>query len=416
MKTIFAIVVIAVAGIVTALAVDPYRDIACLVSRTADLVREQHVGWQCLHYAAARDDSHAVSVALDNGLSTNLRTAQGQTPLNVAAEYGSLRVVRVLINRHAELEARDGRNGFTALHWAAQNYHPAVARALVGAGAKPDAANKWEQTPLWIAAWQPDQRNTEIAHTLVAAGADPTRPDHEHNTPLIMAARSGHRPMIGYLLDLGANIEARNNHGRTALFQAVVGGHHDVVRVLLARGADPQAEAAGVAPLAYALDHEERDIAELLVANGARGYTRYAAAAAMKRGRRAFSDARFDQAINEFSAAIALRSSSAEAYYRRGQAFAARGKRAEAEQDYRQAQTLNPAHAEAQEALARLYVDEGRYERAINALEPLLENQPDNPRALFLLAESRNGLGESSQAHSHFARACTLGFQPACGR
>jgi len=136
----------------------------------------------------------------------------------------------------------------------------------------------------------------------------------------------------------------------------------------------------------------------------------------MKRGRRAFSDARFDQAINEFSAAIALRSSSAEAYYRRGQAFAARGKRAEAEQDYRQAQTLNPAHAEAQEALARLYVDEGRYERAINALEPLLENQPDNPRALFLLAESRNGLGESSQAHSHFARACTLGFQPACGR
>ena len=416
MKTVIAIVVIGVAGVLAALALDPYRDIGCLATRAVDAVREQHAGWQCLHYAAARDDVSAINAALDNGLSANLRTPRGQTPLNIAAEYGSLAAVRTLIRQHAELEARDGRNGFTALHWAAEAYHPAIARALIAAGANADAANKWEQTPLWVSAWQPEQGNTEIAHILVAAGADPRRTDHEHNTPLIMAARSGHQPMIGYLLDLGADIEARNDHGRTALFQAVVGGHSDAVRLLLARGADPEAAAAGVAPLAYALNHDEPAIADLLVANGANGYKRYAAEAAINRGRTAFSEARFDDAIDEFSAAIALRPKAAQAYYRRGLALTARGQRDQAELDYRQAHALAPDSAAIQEALARLYVDDGRYQRAINALEPLLANQPDNPRALFLLGESRSGLGESDQASGYFDRACTLGFQPACGR
>ncbi|WP_348766863.1 ankyrin repeat domain-containing protein [uncultured Salinisphaera sp.] len=416
MKTILAIVVLAVAGILTALALDPYRDAACMVERAIDTVREQHAGWHCLHYAAARDDAGALVTALDEGLSVNLRTPAGQTPLNIAAEYGSLKVVRALLQRDAQLEARDGRNGFTALHWAAEAYHPAIARALIAAGAQPNAANKWEQTPLWVAAWQPQQGNTEIAHILVAAGADPTRPDHKHNTPLIMAARSGHQPMIGYLLDLGADIEARNDQGRTALFQAVIGAHENAVRLLLARGANPEAGAGGVVPLAYALNHDRRDIAALLVGNGASGYKRYAADAAMKHGRQALADANFDRAIDQFSAAIALQADRAEAYYRRGEAFAAKGERSQAEQDYRQATALKPAHAAAQEALARLYVDDGNYERAIGALQPLLENQPDNPRALFLMAESRDGLGDVTKANGYFERACTLGFQPACGR
>lgn len=416
MKTLLVIVGLGLAGMLAALALDPYRDVNCMVSRAIDTVREQHDGWHCLHYAAARDDAGALATALDQGLSVNLRTSAGQTPLNIAAEYGSLEVVRALLHRDAQLEARDGRNGFTALHWAAEAYHPAIARALIAAGAQPNAANKWEQTPLWVAAWQPEQGNTEIAHILVAAGADPSRPDHKHNTPLIMAARSGHQPMIGYLLDLGADIEARNDQGRTALFQAIVGDHEKTVRLLLARGANPEAAAGGVMPLAYALDHERRDIAALLVANGATGYERYAADAAMKRGRQALAEANFDRAIDEFSAAIALQANRVEAYYRRGEAFAARGDRDQAEQDYRQAITLQPDHADAQEALARLYVDDGNYERAIGALEPLLEDQPDNPRALFLMAESRNALGDASKASTYFERACTLGFQPACGR
>ncbi|MES1930660.1 ankyrin [Salinisphaera dokdonensis CL-ES53] len=416
MKWVFAIVLIAVAGALGVLAVDPHMDIGCVVAKARDVTKEERKDWQCIHHAAARDDVGAVRASLDNGLSPNVRTPDGQTPLNVAAEYGSLDVVRALIGRDAELEARDGRNGFTALHWAAKRYHPAVARALIAAGAKVNAENKWKQTPLWVAAWQPDQGNTEMAHILVAAGADIGRTDHKDNTPLIMAARSGHRPMIGYLLDLGATIEARNDQGRRALFQAVAGGHPDAVRLLLARGADPNAGAGGVAPLALALEDGRREIAELLTANGATGYRQYAADAALKRGRNAYADGDYDAAIDEFSAAIALQSDSADAYYRRGLAFAGKGAQHEAEIDLRQSLSLNDDNGEARETLARLYVDEGNYESAVTALEHLLAKEPDNARALYLLAESRSGLGEPSQASGHFHRACTLGFQPACSR
>lgn len=416
MKTVFAIVLIAAGGVLGVLAFDPHRDVGCIWSQARDLATEQREGWRCIHYAAARDDVSAIEAGLDTGLAPDVRTPQGQTPLNIAAEYGSLEAARTLIRRDAQLEARDGRNGFTALHWAAERYRPAIARALIAAGAKVNAENKWQQTPLWVAAWQAEQANTEIAHILVAAGADIARTDHKHNTPLIMAARAGHRPMIDYLLELGADIEARNDQGRGPLFQAVAGGHADAVRLLLARGAEPNAKAAGVAPLALALERGDRASADLLVANGATDYKRYAAQAAMARGKKAYADEDYAAAIDEFSAAIALRSDSAEPYYRRGLAFAANGARHEAELDLHQALDLEPAHGEAQEALARLYVDDGRYERAISALEPLLEHEPDNARALYLLAESRSGLGDPSRASGHFHRACTLGFQPACGR
>ena len=416
MKTVFAIALVAVAGALGVLAMDPHMDIGCAITKARDMASEQRDGWQCLHYAAARDDVDAVAAALANGLSASVRTPDGQTALNIAAEYGSLDVVRALIRRNVELESRDGRNGFTALHWAAKRYHPAVARALIAAGAKVDAENKWRQTPLWIAAWQADQGNTEIAHILVAAGADIAHTDHKQNTPLIMAARAGHRPMTGYLLDLGADLTARNDQGRQALFQAVAGGHADTVRLLLARGADPNAEAAGTAPLALALDAGRRDIAELLTANGATGYRRYAAAAALARGKRAYNDDNYEAAVNEFSAAIALDADASQAYYRRGLAFAAQSSHHDAELDLRQALSLDANNNEAREALARLYVDGGHYARAVTALEALLASEPDNARALYLLAESRSGLGEPSQASGHFARACTLGFQPACDR
>jgi len=416
MKTIFAIVLIAAAGALAVLAFDPHMDIGCAWAKARDQVSEQHQGWQCLHHAAMRDDVNAVRAGLDNGLSPDVRTPRGQTALNIAAEHGSLAVVQTLITHGAELEARDGRNGFTALHWSAERYHPSITRALIAAGAKVDASNKWQQTPLWVSAWQPDQGNTEIAHILVAAGADISRTDHKHNTPLIMAARSGHEPMIKYLLDRGADIGARNDQGRRALFQAVAAEHPGAVRLLLARGADPNADAAGIAPLALALKQGNRDIVELLSANGATGYKRYAAQAAMARGRRAHADGDYPAAIQAFSAVIALRSDSAEAYYRRGLAFAAKGAHQNAELDLRQALSIDADQPHAQEALARLYVKDSRYQRAIGTLKPLLASQPKNARALYLLGESHSGLGDSSQASDHFNRACALGFQPACGR
>lgn len=416
MKLLFAVLVIAAATALAVFATNPRIDLVCGIERVRDAAQKTHTGWRCIHYAAARGDARAVAAALDDRVSGNLRTTRGQTPLILAAQHGRLDVVRALIARGVELEARDGRNGFTALHWAASEYHPAVARALLAAGAEVDAENKWNQTPLWQASWQADQGNTEIAHILIAAGADIRAAGDKGNTPLLMAARAGHTPMIDYLLRLGADIGTRNKQGRTPLFQAVAGDQPEAVRLLLARGADPNVSAGGVAPLELALGEGHREIAELLEANGATGYTRYAAATAFKRGQRAYADGRYDDAIQAYGAAIALRPDDARAYYRRGLAFMASGAKREAETDLDQAIRIDPDNADAREALARLYVDRGDYNDAVTTLDRLLEMQPDNARALYLLGESRHGLGDTAAASTRFSRACSLGFQPACSR
>lgn len=416
MKWLLAVLALAVGAALAALAYDPRTDAICALARIRDAVTGDRVGWQCLHYAAARGDRRAVRAALEHGALHDARNWQGQTPLMLAAMHGRLALVQELIRRGAQLEARDGGNGFTALHWAADRQHPAIARALIAAGAQVDARNRWQQTPLWQTSWQADQGNTEIAHILVAAGADIHAADDQGNSPLLMAARAGHEPMVDYLLELGADIEHPNHRGRTPLFQAVAGNHPDSVRLLLARGADANTRAEGTAALALAFNEDRLQIADLLRANGATGYPRYAAAAAFERGRHAYTAGDYDAAVRAFGDAITLRPEMSGFHYARGLAFMARGAAPEAETDLTEALRLNDDNDRAREALARLYVDHGAHDRAIAILNDLLERQPENARALYLLGESQHSGGETARARAHFRRACALGFEPACGQ
>jgi len=423
MRIILAIVALGLLGAVTALALDPEMDAACAIASLGDRTSQTHPHWHCIHYAAARGDRSAVAASLQNGVSANRRTGHGQTPLMLAAREGRLAVVQDLLAVDAGLQARDDRQGFTALQWAADRYHPAVARALLDAGAKVDAANRWGQTSLWQAAGRRDQGNTEIAHILVAAGADFTHADIDGNTPLLRAAHAGHRPMVAYLLELGADINGRNNRGETPLWRAVTADHADSVRLLLARGADPNDDVGGIAPLEQALIQNadnghpvHGDIVALLRANGATGYAHYAASAARRRGRDAYTSGHYRGAIEAFSTAIRLEPESAEAFYRRGLANDDDGQHTDAAADLARALELEPGLHDAREALARLVVRDGEYARAVDLLNPLVEDQPENARALYLLGESHRGLGEVDRAVGYFKRACTLGFKQACAQ
>ena len=53
-----------------------------------------------------------------------------------------------------------------------------------------------------------------------------------------MPPSSGHFPVVKFLLEAGAEIDAVNNLGSTPLFGACMHGHLDVVRELLMRGAN----------------------------------------------------------------------------------------------------------------------------------------------------------------------------------
>jgi hypothetical protein len=85
------------------------------------------------------------------------------------------------------------------------------------------------------------------------------------------AAASGDTVQTTALLNQGAALDARDEHGRTPLMLAVMQGRLDVVRLLLDRGADPNiADSAGRTPLQQAKQDNLREVAALLQRAGAR--------------------------------------------------------------------------------------------------------------------------------------------------
>ena len=109
----------------------------------------------------------------------------------------------------------------------------------------------------------------------LAASANVARVGGSRSAPqpaaLQSAAASGDTVQTTALLNQGAALDARDEHGRTPLMLAVMQGRLDVVRLLLNRGADPNiADSAGRTPLEQAKQDNLREVAALLRRAGAR--------------------------------------------------------------------------------------------------------------------------------------------------
>jgi ankyrin repeat protein len=114
--------------------------------------------------------------------------------------------------------------GDTALHIAAASNQPAIARALVAAGADVHAKNRRGAQPLHYAAdshpgatnWDPDAQAVTIAY-LIEAGADPNATDNSGVAPLHRAVRTRGAAAVHALLDGGADPRRPNRNGSTPL-------------------------------------------------------------------------------------------------------------------------------------------------------------------------------------------------------
>ena len=82
--------------------------------------------------------------------------------------------------------------------------------------------------------------------------------------PLFLAAGQGNREVVRYLLDEGADINAREKLGGTALTEAAYYGHVDVVRELLLNGADINAVSDDGTALDIAVSRKNTAAADLL--------------------------------------------------------------------------------------------------------------------------------------------------------
>lgn len=80
------------------------------------------------------------------------------------------------------------------------------------------------------------KNDLQVVSTTLRAGADINARNYFLNeTPLMIAAESGSKEMVQYLLDSGATIDLYDNFGQTALVRAAKEGHRSVVSLLLSK-------------------------------------------------------------------------------------------------------------------------------------------------------------------------------------
>jgi ankyrin repeat protein len=150
-----------------------------------------------------------------------------------AASLGKMERVRMILARDAGAIDAHSADGFTPLHLAAFFGQPAVMELLLDRGARVDAisSNAMKLRALHSAA---AADNLDAVTLLLARGAEVNAHQHGGFTALMAAASNGNLAMVSVLLDKGADASLTTDDGTRAVDLARAKGHTEVVTRLLA--------------------------------------------------------------------------------------------------------------------------------------------------------------------------------------
>jgi len=208
-----------------------------LIQRGADLETGAGGYGTPLHLAAQFGHAQAVLFLLDQGANADVLDTNGMTPFMKACEWGQETTAQILINRTTDIMLQAKGTMRTALHLA-------LAKGL-----------------------------EETSKLIIAAALTVDIQDANGETALLSACdgRWTREPVVDFLLDKGANINAFRKDGESALSLACKGGFSLLVRKLLERGASLQAalEPCNRSPLLYACEQGDVELLKLLFLYGA---------------------------------------------------------------------------------------------------------------------------------------------------
>ena len=89
-----------------------------------------------LGVAAVDADPAILSLLLKAGANVESANAEGETALMIVARTGNVGAAKLLVQRHANVNAVEQWGGQTALMWATAQQHPDMVRLLIKSGAK----------------------------------------------------------------------------------------------------------------------------------------------------------------------------------------------------------------------------------------------------------------------------------------
>jgi len=164
---------------------------------------------------------------LDAGLSPDFMGSRIGSGLMIGAWEGKIDLMRLFISRGADINAQNG-NGETALV---------------------------------LAAWR---GQLEAVKWLIERGARINMPDRQWSA-LHYAVFAGHGEVADYLMNEGANINARSTNGSSVLMMAIYEGRQELARRLIEKGADRRPKNDwGDGALEWAMRNDQLEIARLV--------------------------------------------------------------------------------------------------------------------------------------------------------
>jgi ankyrin repeat protein len=206
--------------------------------------------------AANRDGATPMFLAAQNGSARMIEAlikagadpdtavlSHGETALMMAARTGKRDAVQLLLDRHANMNATETLRGTTALMWAAEQGHVEIVQLLLANGADANVQSKvikpirrnglgFARSPngqptgdpmggLTALLFAARQGSLETARVLVAAGADVNKTAVDGSSPLLVAVQNGNYDVARFLLDRGADLNRANDKDWTPLYLAV---------------------------------------------------------------------------------------------------------------------------------------------------------------------------------------------------
>ena len=236
-----------------------------------------------LNAALVRKYLDIAQFLLDHGAVGENMGDHGRTGLYIASSRGYANIVRSLVDRGANLNARcgdwgtmfEGQVWWTPLHAAIYNDHPDIAVLLLEGGADPETRSSKDHTALGMASFR-GQAN--VVRSLIDRGADLNAKSKDWDqygnkvagAPLNMAIKKNRQDIVLLLLEGGADTEIRRSWDETPLYVASRYGYVDIVRQLISHGADLNAESFfGPTALHGASENGRAEISRILLEHGA---------------------------------------------------------------------------------------------------------------------------------------------------
>lgn len=234
--------------------------VALLISKKADVNAKDNEGRTPLYFAIENRAEQTCEVLLKNGADVNARissynmTRSETQPPNVGASAR-----RIIVSC----------TGFTPLHLAALMGNEKLVKMLLDHKADVNARASQERTPLHLAI---TVASPAVVKTLVDGGADVNAVSSDDRLPPLTAAvKRMSEELVSIILAAKPNLELRDPDGLTALQVAGLYSLGRFEEMLLDAGADPNVvyEKDGQTPLHWAVNHRQKRIVEALLKRNA---------------------------------------------------------------------------------------------------------------------------------------------------